>query len=129
MNETCKSIAEQLGKPYTAMRIGKVRAAVCSEEDLDGNEILPSGVLKIMTQIKGELDMIEKAEPEVVEVRVLHQQTGNPRFIYAEDMETRKRVSVGVPQRIKDIINVNGKRLKVNRGELDGRKFYRYPAR
>jgi hypothetical protein len=127
-NETCKSLAEQLGKPYTAMRIGKLRAAVCSEEDLDGNEILPTGVLKIMTQIKGELDVIEEAAPEVVTVRVLHHQTGNPRFIYAEDPDTKRKVKVLVPKRHKDIINHKGKRLKVNRGEYDGKFQYRYPV-
>ena len=128
-NETCKSLAEQLGKPYTAMRIGKLRAAVCSEEDLEGNEILPTGVLKIMAQIKGELDVIEEAAPEVVTVRVLHHQTGNPRFIYAEDLDTKRKVRVGVPQRHKDIINHKGKRLKVNRAFKDGQAYYRYPAR
>lgn len=128
-NETCKSLAEQLGKPYTAMRIGKLRAAVCSEEDLEGNEILPTGVLKIMAQIKGELDVIEEAVPEVVTVRVLHHQTGNPRFIYAEDLDTKRKVRVGVPQRHKDIINHKGKRLKVNRAFKDGQAYYRYPAR
>lgn len=128
-NETCKSLAEQLGKPYTAMRIGKLRAAVCSEEDLDGNKILPSGVLKIMAQIKGELDVIEESAPEVVKVRVLHQQTGNPRFIYAEDPDTKRKVRVGVPQRHKDIINQKGKRLKVSRAYKDGKAYYRYPVR
>ena len=128
-HETCKSIAEQLGGTYTAMRIGKLRAAVCTEEDMDGKYILPSGVLKIMEQIKGEIDVIETASPAVVTVRVLHQQTGNPRFIFAEDLETKKKVVVSVPKRHKDIINQNGKRLKVNKGELDGQTFYRYPVR
>ena len=128
-NETCKSIAEQLGKPYTAMRIGKLRAAVCDEEDLDGNEILPSGVLQIMAQIKGEIDVIEEAKPEVVTVRVLHHQTGNPRFIYAEDPDTKCKVRVGVPQRHKNIINQKGKRLKVSRAYKDGQAYYRYPVR
>jgi len=36
-HETCKSIAEQLGGTYTAMRIGKLRAAVCTEEDWMAN--------------------------------------------------------------------------------------------
>jgi hypothetical protein len=128
-NETCKSLAKQLGEPYTAMRVGKLRVATCSEEDLDGKYILPSGVLKIMQQIKGEINVIETASPAVVTVRVLHQQTGNPRFIFAEDLETRKKVIVSVPKRHKDIINQNGKRLKVNKGELDGQSFYRYPVR
>ena len=80
-HETCKSLAEQLGKPYTAMSIGKLRAAVCSEEDLQGKYILPTGVLKITAQIKGEIDVIEAAAPAIVTVRVLHHQTGNPRFV------------------------------------------------
>jgi short-subunit dehydrogenase involved in D-alanine esterification of teichoic acids len=96
---------------------------------MDGKYILPSGVLKIMEQIKGEIDVIETASPAVVTVRVLHQQTGNPRFIFAEDLETKKKVVVSVPKRQKDIINQNGKRLKVNKGELDGQTFYRYPVR
>ncbi len=127
-NETCKSIAEQLGGTYTAMRIGKLRAAVCTEEDMDGKYILPSGVLKIMGQIKGELDEIEVAEPEVVIVKVLHQQTNNARLIFAEDLETRMKVKVLVPKRHKDIINRTGKILKVNKGEYDGQLQYRYPV-
>jgi hypothetical protein len=128
-HETCKSLAEQLGKPYTAMSIGKLRAATCSEEDLDGKYILPSGVLKITAQIKGEIDVIEAAAPAVVIVRVLHQQTNNPRFLFAEDPETRKKVCVSVPARHKDIINQVGKRLKVNKVDQNGTAYYRYPAK
>lgn len=127
-HETCKSLAEQLGKPYTAMRIGKLRAALCVKEDLDGKYILPSGVLKITAQIKAELNDMEKADPEVVTVRVLHQQTGNPRMLFAEDLETRGKVIVIVPKRHKNIINQKGKLLKVNKGEYDGKLQYRYPA-
>ena len=127
-NETCKSIADQLGSPYTAMRIGKLRASVCTEEDLDGKYILPSGVLKIMGQIKGEIDVIETSSPSVVAVRVLHHQTGNPRFLFAEDLETRQKVRVSVPKRHKNIINHVGKRLKVNKVNQDGTAYYRYPA-
>jgi hypothetical protein len=127
--ETCKSLAEQLGKPYTAMRIGKLRAAVCLDEDLNGKYIFPSGVLKILAQIKSEINVIETASPSVVTVRVLHQQTGNPRFLFAEDLDTRKKVRVSVPQRHKDIINHKGKLLKVNKGDQDGQSFYRYPVR
>ena len=128
-HETCKSLAEQLGKPYTAMSIGKLRAATCSEEDLDGKYILPSGVLKITAQIKGEIDVIEAAAPAVVIVRVLHQQTNNPRFLFAEDPDTRKKVCVSVPARHKDIINQVGKRLKVNKVDQNGTAYYRYPAK
>jgi len=128
-HETCKSLAEQLGKPYTAMSIGKLRAATCSEEDLDGKYILPSGVLKITAQIKGEIDVIEAAAPAVVTVRVLHQQTNNPRFLFAEDPDTRKKVCVSVPARHKDIINQVGKRLKVNKVDQNGTAHYRYPAK
>lgn len=126
--ETCKSLAAQLGKPYTAMSIGKLRAAVCSEEDLDGKYILPTGVLKITAQIKGEIKAIETATPDVVTVRVLHHQTGNPRFVFAEDPETRRKVRVSVPKRHKNIVNHVGKRLKVNRIDQDGTAYYRYPA-
>ena len=127
-HETCTSLAEQLGKPYTAMSIGKLRAAVCSEEDLDGKYILPTGVLKITAQIKGEIDVIEAAALDIITVRVLHQQTGNPRFVFAEDLDTRKKVNVSVPKRHKDIINHVGKRLKVNKVIKDGVPYYRYPA-
>lgn len=127
-HETCKSLAAQLGKPYTAMSIGKLRAAVCSEEDLDGKYILPTGVLKITAQIKGEIKAIETATPDVVTVRVLHHQTGNPRFVFAEDPETRRKVRVSVPKRHKNIVNHVGKRLKVNRVDQDGTAYYRYPA-
>lgn len=126
--ETCKSLAAQLGKPYTAMSIGKLRAAVCSEEDLDGKYIMPTGVLKITAQIKGEIKAIETATPDVVTVRVLHHQTGNPRFVFAEDPETRRKVRVSVPKRHKNIVNHVGKRLKVNRIDQDGTAYYRYPA-
>jgi hypothetical protein len=128
-HETCKSLAEQLGKPYTAMSIGKIRSATCSEEDLDGKYILPSGVLKITAQIKGEIDVIEAAAPSVITVRVLHQQTNNPRFLFAEDPDTRKKICVSVPARHKDIINQVGKRLKVNKVDQNGTAYYRYPAK
>ena len=128
-HETCKSLAEQLGKPYTAMLIGKIRSATCSEEDLDGKYILPSGVLKITAQIKGEIDVIEAAAPAVITVRVLHQQTNNPRFLFAEDPDTRKKICVSVPARHKDIINQVGKRLKVNKVDQNGTAYYRYPAK
>ena len=127
-HETCKSLAEQLGKPYTAMRIGKLRAAVCLDEDLNGKYIFPSGVLKILGQIKSELNEIEVAKPEVVTVKVLHQQTNNARLIFAEDLKTRMKVKVLVPKRHKDIINHKGKILKVNKGEYDGQLQYRYPV-
>jgi hypothetical protein len=110
------------------MSIGKLRAAVCSEEDLDGKYILPTGVLKITAQIKGEIDVIEAAALDIITVRVLHQQTGNPRFVFAEDLDTRKKVNVSVPKRHKDIINHVGKRLKVNKVIKDGVPYYRYPA-
>lgn len=127
-DETCKSLAEQLGGTYTAMRVGKIRAAVCSEEDLQGKYILPSGVLKITQSIKDEIDQIEEVKLDVVTVRVLHHQTGNSRMIFAEDLETRKKVKVLVPQRHKDIINHKGKRLKVNKGLYNGKMQYRYPV-
>jgi hypothetical protein len=110
------------------MSIGKLRAAVCSEEDLDGKYILPTGVLKITAQIKGEIKAIETATPDVVTVRVLHHQTGNPRFVFAEDTETRRKVRVSVPKRHKNIVNHVGKRLKVNKIDQDGTAYYRYPA-
>lgn len=127
--ETCKSLAMQLGSPYTAMRIGKIRKRVCLEEDLEGSRIKPSGVLKIMSSIKKEMDIIETAAPDVVKVRVLHHQTGNKHYLIACDMETKRRVKVLIPARQKSILNVVGKRLNVNRGLHDGKYLYRYPVR
>jgi hypothetical protein len=128
-HETCTTIAEQLGKPYTPMAIGKLRASVCLPADLDGKYILPTGVLKIMAQIKGEIDIIEEAAPEIVTVKVIHHQTGNTRVIFAEDPDTRRKIRVSVPAKWKDIINMAGKRLKVNKVYSDGVAYYRYPAK
>ncbi len=127
--ETCKSIAAQLGSPYTAMKIGKIRKEVCDESDMNGKEILPTGVLKIMAAIKKEMDIKETASPDVVLVRVLHHKSGNPRRIYAEDTETKRKVSVIVPANRKRLVDVKGKKLKVQRGIQDGQHTYRYPIK
>jgi len=127
--ETCKSLAKQLGEPFTPMRIGKIRKEVCDEDDMDGKEILPSGVLKIMAAIRKEIDIKETASPDVVLVRVLHHKSGNPRRIYAEDTETKRKVSVIVPANRKRLVDIKGKKLKVQRGIQDGEYFYRYPIK
>ena len=127
--ETCKGLADQLGGSYRAMHIGKIRKLVCEEEDLDGNFIKPTGVLKIMAHIKKELDMVENAKTDVVWVRVLHHKSGNPRRIMAEDLETKRKVSVIVPMNRKRLLDVKGKKLKVNRGSENGEYTYRYPAK
>lgn len=125
--ESCKSLADQLGEPYTAMKVGKIRRNVCTDDDMEGKFIKPSGVLKIMQAIGRELDIIETATPDQVWIRVLHHKTGNPRRIFAEDLDTRKKVSVIVPATRKKLLNIKGKKLKVERGIKDGEHFYRYP--
>lgn len=130
--ESCKSLAEQLTsdeQTFTAMQIGKIRKAVCDEEDLDGSGIKPSGVMKIMSSLKKEMDIIETAAPEVVLVKVLHQQTGNKHMLFAMDMETRRKVKILIPFRQKNVLNTKGKRLRVERGLKDGTHLYRYPVR
>ena len=102
------------------MRIGKIRKEVCDEDDMDGKEILPSGVLKIMAAIRKEIDIKETASPDVVLVRVLHHKSGNPRRIYAEDTETKRKVSVFVPANRKRWVDSKGKKLKVQRGIQNG---------
>ena len=124
--ETCKSLAEQLGSPYTAMRIGKIRKNVCTEEDVNGKEILPEGVLKIMAAIRKEMDIKETGEPEEVFVRVSHHKSGNPRRLYAVDPDTQRKVSVIVPLNRKRLLDIKGKKIKVQRGIQDGKHFYRY---
>lgn len=130
--ESCKSLAEQLTSPektFTAMQVGKIRKSVCADEDLDGNGIKPSGVLKIMASLKREMEIIETAAPELATVKVLHQQTGNKHMLFAMDMETRRKVKVLIPFRQKNVLNTKGKRLKVERGLKDGSYLYRYPVR
>lgn len=127
--ETCKSLAEQLGSPYTPMRVGKIRKEVCDDDDMDGKEILPSGVLKIMAAIRKEMDIKQTASPDVAWVRVLHHKTGNTRRIYAEDLETKKKVSIIVPANRKRLLDVKGKKIKVQRGVQDGEYTYRYPIK
>jgi len=127
--ESCKSLAEQLGPPYTAMQVGKLRRAVCDEDDMEGKFIKPEGVYKIMQAIKKELHIKETASPEHVWVRVLHHQTGNTRRIFAEDMETHRKVAVLVPANRKKLLNKKGRKLQVERGIQDGEYTYRYPIK
>lgn len=126
--ESCKSLAEQLGSPYTAMRVGKIRKEVCDEEDMEGNFIKPSGVLKITASISKEMDIRETASPDIVKVKVLHHKSGNPHIIFAKDTETMRKVPIQVPRRQKQILSTVGKVLTVERGLLDGKALYRYPV-
>ena len=127
--ETCASLAKQLGDPYRPMHIGKIRKLVCDKEDLFGKLIKPTGVLKIMAHIKKDMDMVESAKPEAVWVRTLHHKTGNSRRVMAEDLETKKKVSVIVPANRKRLLDVKGKKFKVSRGSENGEYAYRYPAK
>ena len=126
--ESCKSLADQLGGTYTAMRVGKIKNEVCSEEDLDGRFIKPSGVLKITAAITKEMDILETASPDIVQVKVLHHTSGNPNIVFAQDLETKKKVPIQVPRRQKQILSTKGKVLTVERGLLDGKPLYRYPV-
>ena len=127
--ESCKSLAEQLGSPYTPMRVGKIRKEVCDDSDMDGKYIKPEGVYKIMQAIKKEMHIIENASPEVVMVRVLHFRTANKRRVIAEDMDTRRKVEVIVPANRKALLDIKGKKFKVQRGMKDGKYTYRYPIK
>lgn len=126
--ETCTSLAKQLGEGFTPMRVGKIKKAVCDEDDVDGARIHPTGVLKIMSALRKEMDIVETASPDVVTVRVLHHQTGNKHYLFAQDMETKRKVQVLIPSRQKEVLNTVNKRLKVSRGIADGKYKYRYPA-
>jgi hypothetical protein len=127
-HETCTSLAKALGSPFTAMRVGKIKKAVCSDEDLDGIYILPSGVLKITQSIEKEMQIVEKAKPDIVKVKVLHHRCGNPAYIFAKDTETKRKVQVLVPRRKKQILSTVGKVLTVERGLKDGKYLYRFPV-
>ena len=127
--ESCKSLAEQLGSPYTPMRVGKIRKEVCDDSDMDGKYIKPEGVYKIMQAIKKEMHFIENASPEVVMVRVLHFRTANKRRVIAEDMDTKRKVEVIVPANRKALLDIKGKKFKVQRGMKDGKYTYRYPIK
>ena len=126
--ETCKSLAEQLGSPYTAMRVGKIKNNVCEDEDMEGRYIKPSGVLKITGAITKEMDIKETASPEIVKVKVLHRKSGNPHVIFAMESETKRKVPIQIPRRQKQILSTKGKVLTVERGLLDGKQLYRYPV-
>ena len=125
-HETCTSLARELGKPYTPSNIGKIAKLVCEDEDRDENLILPSGVLKITAHIERDMEMIETASPDIVTVQVLHHQTANLQYVMAMDLETKRKVHVLVPRNRKALLNVKGKRFKVERGSEKGSYVYRY---
>jgi hypothetical protein len=125
-HETCTTLAKALGKPYTPSNIGKIKKLVCTPKDIDDNLILPSGVLKITAHIEKDMQTIETATPEIVRVQVLHHQTGNPQYIAAMDLETKRKVHLLVPKNRKNLLNVKGKRLNAERGSDRGNYVYRY---
>lgn len=123
-NMTHKQLGEELGK--TAMEIGRVRKAVCTDEDMDSKMIKPSGVLKICAHYEHEMEIVENATPDVVEVQVISQPVKNPRWLAGMDLDIKKKALVSVPKNRKDILNKPKKILLVERGSEGGRYFYRW---
>jgi hypothetical protein len=119
-----KELAEQLGK--TAMHIGRVRKEVCNESDMDGKDILPSGVNKILAFFEKEMEAIETATVDIVKVQVLPLKTANPRFIFAKDLERKVKVRVGVPKNRKPVLDNPRTIHKAERGSEDGEFFYKW---
>ena len=129
-NITCKNLAEELtaegGLKFNAMGIGRIRAKVCDESDMDGKKIKPSGVVKICKYLDLELDDREKAKTEIARCQVLHQKNTNPRIIVAKDLETKKRCLVSIPIKRKDLLNVPNKQIKCERKVKDGKYYYKW---
>ena len=121
-NMTGGEIAKMLEKQ--PMQIGRVRNEVCTESDLDGKSIKPSGVKKILAHYEKEMTIIETATPEVVQVEALRQQVGNPRWLLAYDRERKQKVKVSVPANRKNQLSKPKTRFLVNRGSEDGTFFY-----
>ena len=120
----CGELAEELGK--TPMQIGRVRNEVCSESDLDGKEIKPSGIAKILAHYEVEMKVVETATPDVVFVEVIAQPVANPRWMLAYDRERRQKVMVSVPKNRKAQLAKAKTRLRVERGSEDGKYFYKW---
>ena len=70
-NMTCGELAKELDK--TPMQVGRVKKEVCTDSDLDDNEIKPSGIAKILKHYGHEMDVIETASPDVVFVEAIKQ--------------------------------------------------------
>jgi len=128
-NELAKELSAEGGIAFTAMTIGRIRNKVCSDEDVEGKDIYPSGVVKICQYLEVELDKRENAEEEVVRCKVLSQKNNNPRFVVAKDLETKKRCLVGVPANRKEMLGRPGKFIKATRIQKDGKYFYRCDGR
>ena len=123
-NMTCGELAKELDK--RAMHVGRVRNEVCNESDLDGKEIKPSGIAKILAHYKKEMVVIETATPDVVQVEAIKQPVANPRWMLAFDRERKQKVMVSVPMNRIDRLSQPKTRLTVERGSLDGKYFYKW---
>ena len=119
---TCGELAKELEK--TAMQIGRVRNEVCSESDIDGKKIKPSGIAKILNHYKVEMDILETGTPDVVYVEAIRQPVANPRWMLAYDRERKQKVMVSVPKNRKDRLSQPKARIIVERGSQDGKYFY-----
>ena len=120
----CGELAKELDK--TAMQVGRVRNEVCSESDLDGKEIKPSGIAKILAHYEVEMTIVETASPDVVFVEAIAQPVANPRWMLAFDRERRQKVTVSVPKNRKDGLSKPKTRILVERGSQDGKYFYKW---
>lgn len=123
-NMTCGELAKELGKQ--PMQIGRVRNEVCSESDLDGKEIKPSGIAKILAHYEMEMKIVETAAPDVVYVEAIAQPVANPRWMLAYDRDRKQKVMVSVPKNRKPQLSKPKKRILVERGSQDGKYFYRW---
>jgi hypothetical protein len=123
-NMKCGELAKELEK--TAMQIGRVRNEVCSESDLDGKEIKPSGIAKIFKHYEKEMVIVETATPDVVFVEAIAQPVANPRWMLAFDRERRQKVQVSVPKNRKALLSKPKTRILVERGSQDGKYFYKW---
>jgi len=121
---TCGELAKELGK--LPMQIGRVKNEVCDESDLDGKEIKPSGIAKILNHYKVEMDILENADPDVVYVEAIKQPVANPRWMLAFDRERKQKVMVSVPKNRKDRLSQPRTRFLVERGSQDGKYFYKW---
>ena len=123
-NMTCGELAKELGK--LPMQVGRVRNEVCEESDLDGNEIKPSGISKILKHYEHEMTVVETAQPDVVFVEAIAQPVVNPRWMMAFDRERKQKVMVSVPKNRKDRLSKPKTRILVERGSQDGKYFYKW---
>jgi len=123
-NMTCGELAKELGK--TPMQVGRVKKEVCTDSDLDDNEIKPSGIAKILKHYGHEMDVIETASPDVVYVEAIRQPVANPRWMLAFDRERKQKVMVSVPKNRKAQLSQPKARILVERGSQDGKYFYKW---